>query len=385
VLYTENETNRQRFGWGNNTSLYVKDGINEYVLHDQTEAVNRRSGTKASPYYNLNVAPGETKVIRLRLSDNGNLSDPLASDFETIFQVRKQEADEFYQAVNPFPISDDMRNVQKQAFAGMLWSKQFYYYVVHDWLKGDSAGPKPPDERKAKGARNVNWMHLFNEDILSMPDKWEYPWFAAWDLAFHATTFALIDPIFAKDQLRFITREWYMHPNGQMPAYEWNLEMLTHQSSLGCMAVYKMKRKCLEQLIEVSWKKYFRTVSLLYWWTNRKDPDGEDIFGGGFLGLDNIGPIDRSSLSSGESIDQADGTAWMAMYCLNMLEISLELATGDPAYEITASKFFQHFLLIADAMNKIGGTNVDIWDSNQQFYRDILKVDGQTIPMMSAQ
>jgi hypothetical protein len=384
VLYTENETNKERFGWGKNNSPYVKDGINNYIIYNQTGAVNHQAGTKAAAHYQLDIAPGETKVIRLRLSDNGTLPTPFGTDFEHVFQMRKQEADAFYHAINPFPIPDDMRNVQRQAFAGMLWGKQFYHYIVYDWLNGDPAGPQPPAERMKKGARNVEWTHLFNEDVISMPDKWEYPWFAAWDLAFHTIAFALIDPAFAKDQLRLLTREWYMHPNSQMPAYEWAFgDVNPPVHAWAAWRVYKIEEKMFGGKGDRAFlEEIFQKLSLYFtWWTNRKDPNGEDVFGGGFLGLDNIGPIDRSHLGGNENISQADGTAWMAMYCLNMLEIAVELGKEEAEYQVIAAKYFQHFLLIADAMNKIGGEAVDVWDPVQKFYRDILKIGDQAIPI----
>jgi hypothetical protein len=384
MLYTENETNKERFHWGSNSSPYVKDGINNYIIDKKKDAVNpNKQGTKASANYQLDVAPGETKVVYLRLSDSESLATPFSPDFEAIFQQRKREADQFYQAVNPYNIPDDMRDVQRQAFAGMLWSKQYYYYVVQDWLNGDPVGPQPPPERK--NGRNSQWTHLLNEDIISMPDKWEYPWFAAWDLAFHTISFALIDPAFAKDQLRLFTKEWYMHPNGQMPAYEWAFgDVNPPVHAWATWRVYKIEQKMygrgdLDFLEEV-----FQKLALYFtWWTNRKDADGNNLFSGGFLGLDNIGPIDRSSLLPGESMEQADGTAWMAMYCLKMLTIASELAnqTKKPAYETMASKFFQHFLLIADAMNKIGSSDVKIWDTDGGFYQDIFKSGEQTIPI----
>ncbi len=384
MLYTENETNNKRLFGGNNASVYVKDGINNYLVNGQKEAVNpNQEGTKASAHYQLNILPGETKVIRLRLSNLENLAAPFGSDFETVFQKRKDEADQFYRAINPYAIPDDMRHLQRQAFAGMLWSKQFYYYVVNDWLNGDPAGPPPPAERK--NGRNNHWIHLFNEDIISMPDKWEYPWFAAWDLAFHTIAFALIDPDFAQHQLRLFTREWYMHPNGQMPAYEWAFgDVNPPVHAWATWRVYKIKRKMYgeEEEDRAFLEEVFQKLSLYFtWWANRKDIDGNNLFGGGFLGLDNIGPIDRSNLPSGVTMEQSDGTAWMAMYCLNMLKMASELAKKEPEYEVMASKFFQHFLLIADAMNKIGGQDVGVWDSEQNFYRDILKVDGQNIPI----
>jgi hypothetical protein len=382
MLYTENETNRERFNWGSNPSPYVKDGINNYIVHGQHNAVNPNlHGTKVSANYELNIPSGETKVVYLRLSDQQNLATPFSSDFEAIFQQRKREADDFYQAINPYKIPDEMREVQRQAFAGMLWSKQFYNYIVHDWLIGDPAGPPPQRESK----RNSEWTHLFNEDIISMPDKWEYPWFAAWDSAFHTIAFALIDPDFAKDQLRLLTREWYMHPNGQMPAYEWAFgDVNPPVHAWATWRIYKIEKKMYGKGDVNFLEEVFQKLTLYFtWWTNRKDADGKNVFSGGFLGLDNIGPIDRSNLGEGESLEQSDGTAWMAMYCLKMLKIAAELAaeTKKPVYKTMASKFFQHFLLIADAMNKIGGSDIDIWDDKQQFYQDILSVKGQNIPI----
>ncbi|GET35845.1 MGH1-like glycoside hydrolase domain-containing protein [Microseira wollei] len=414
LLYTENETNKERFGWGKNSS-YVKDGINDYILSSgQKQTVNpNQVGTKASAHYELIVLPGETKIVRLRLSDLENLDDPFGTDFDNIFRQRQQEADEFYQAVCPYPISDDMRSVQRQAFAGMLWSKQFYHYVVYDWLNGDPNQPKPPEQRKS--GRNREWTHLFNEDIISMPDKWEYPWFAAWDLAFHTIPLALIDPEFAKKQLYLFTREWYLHPNGQMAAYEWNFgDVNPPVHAWAAWRVYKIEEKMYGQADTNFLEDVFQKLSLYFtWWVNRKDAEGNNIFQGGFLGLDNIGAIDRSNITiDGASIEQSDGTSWMGMYCLNMLKIATELAkkdkdlaqkyeemrqkyenlaleqkdkelsenyqqlvtkSGRSNYEDMASKFFQHFLLIADAMNKVGGENVDIWDDADKFYYDILK------------
>ena len=380
MLYTENETNKERFGWGSNPSPYVKDGINNYLVHSQHNAVNpNQQGTKVSASYELNIAPGETKVVYLRLSDEQNLATPFSSDFETIFQQRKREADEFYQAINPHNIPDDMRDIQRQAFAGMLWTKQFYHYIVHDWLNGDPASPQPPEKRQ--NGRNWEWTHLFNEDIISMPDKWEYPWFAAWDLAFHTITLALIDPDIAKDQMRLLTREWYMHPNGQIPAYEWAFGDVNPPVHVwATWRIYKIEEKMYGQGDVNFLEEVFQKLNLYFtWWINRKDADGKNIFSGGFLGLDNVGPIDRSNLDDGENLEQSDGTAWMAMYCLKMLKIASELAvkTEKPVYETMASKFFQHFLLIAEAMNKISGSNINIWDQDQGFYRDILSVKGQ--------
>jgi hypothetical protein len=413
LLYTENETNKERFGWGKNSSS-VKDGINDYILsRGENKTVNlNQIGTKSSAHYELIVPPGETKIVRLRLSDLENLDSPFGTDFDNIFRQRQQEADEFYGTVCPHPISDDMRSVQRQAFAGMLWSKQFYHYIVYDWLNGDPNPPQPPENRQS--GRNHEWTHLFNEDIISMPDKWEYPWFAAWDLAFHTIPFALIDPDFAKKQLYLFTREWYMHPNGQMAAYEWNFgDVNPPVHAWAAWRVYKIEKKMYGEADTNFLEEVFQKLCLYFtWWVNRKDSSGKNIFEGGFLGLDNIGAIDRSNINiNGVSIEQSDGTSWMAMFCLNLMKIATELAKKDKDlattyqklrekyealvlekkdeellktyqtllttsdrcnYEDMASKFFQHFLLIADAMNKVGD-GVNIWNDYEQFYCDILK------------
>jgi hypothetical protein len=355
LLFTENETNYERLFSSPNTSTYVKDGINDYIVQGKKEAVNpERIGTKAAAYYVLNLGAGETKTIQLRLCDS-LLAEPFSSEFNAIFVARQQEADEFYGRITPFPLSEDMRNVQRQGFAGMLWSKQFYHYIVEDWLKGDRNAPTPPPERK-KG-RNREWFHLHNEDILSMPDKWEYPWFAAWDLAFHAIPLAMVDPDFAKYQLDVLTREWYMHPNGQIPAYEWAFSDVNPPvHAWATWRVYKIEQKIYGRSDRQFLERVFQKLMLNFtWWVNRKDVEGNNVFQGGFLGLDNIGVFDRSAtLPTGGHIDQSDGTSWMGMYCLNMLAIALELAKTNPVYEDIATKFFEHFLYIADAMNHIG-------------------------------
>lgn len=376
VLYTENETNKARFGWGENSS-YVKDGINDYITScgRNEKAVNpNQEGTKASAHYQLEIDAGETKIVRLRLSDLDDLAAPFDADFEKVFQARKQEADNFYQTVCPFPISEEMRNVQRQAFAGMLWSKQFYHYIVQDWLNGDPVGSQPPSCRKA--GRNHEWYHLFNEDILSMPDTWEYPWFAAWDLAFHTIPLALIDPHFAKRQLLLLTQEWFMHPNGQIPAYEWAFgDVNPPVHAWAAWKVYKTEEKMYGHAdIDFLGRVFQKLIIYFTWWVNRKDSEGKNIFAGGFLGLDNIGIFDRSAkeLPTGGSIQQSDGTSWMGMFSLNMLTIALELAKTNSAYEEIARKFFQHFLCIADVMDLIGGEEVNLWDDQDGFYYDIL-------------
>jgi hypothetical protein len=374
LLFTENETNYERLFGGRNASSYVKDGINDYLIHGRTEAVNpNRIGTKVSAHYELSIDAGEIKTVQLRLTDSPNLTEPFGAEFDRIFQKRIAEADEFYNRICPFPISEDERNVQRQAFAGMLWSKQFYYYVVEEWLKGDPAGPPPPESRQS--IRNHEWIHLFNDDILSMPDKWEYPWFAAWDLAFHVIPLAIIDPDFAKRQLQRLTREWYMHPSGQLPAYEWNFsDGNPPVHAWAALHVYNMEKKIYGRADRRFLERVFQKLLLNFtWWINRKDVEGKNVFQGGFLGMDNIGVFDRNvELPTGGYLNQSDGTSWMGMYSLNMLAIALELAKENPAYEDIASKFFEHFLRIADAMNRIGEAQQALWDEEDGFYYDVL-------------
>lgn len=374
LLFTENETNFERLFGVINASDYVKDGINDYLIQGRAEAVNpSRIGTKVSAHYELSIDAGEIKTVQLRLSDSPNITQPFGTEFDTIFQNRIAEANEFYNRICPFPISEDERNVQRQAFAGMLWSKQFYYYVVEEWLKGDAAGPPPPESRQA--IRNHEWIHLFNDDILSMPDKWEYPWFAAWDLAFHVIPLAMIDPDFAKRQLQRLTREWYMHPNGQLPAYEWDFSDVNPPvHAWAALHVYKIEQKMYGRGDRKFLERVFQKLLLNFtWWINRKDAEGKNVFQGGFLGLDNIGVFNRSAeLPTGGHINQSDATSWMGMYCLNMLAIALELAKENSAYEDIASKFFEHFLRIADAMNRIGEAQESLWNEEDGFYYDVL-------------
>jgi Glycosyl hydrolase family 63 C-terminal domain len=386
LLFTENETNYELVFDTPNTSPYVKDGINNYVVNGAKSAVNPDLiGTKAAINYILSIEPGATQTIQLRLSDlhpseygfnllveNPNSSAPF-QNFEATLAIRKQEADEFYQRVTPFSLSEDMRNVQRQAFAGMLWCKQYYHYIVEDWLQGDANVPMPPPQRKR--GRNRAWFHLYTDDILSMCDKWEYPWFAAWDLAFHCITFATIDPDFAKYQLDVLTREWYMHPNGQIPAYEWAFgDVNPPVHAWATWRVYKIEQKLYGKSDRQFLERVFQKLMLNFtWWVNRKDAEGNNVFQGGFLGLDNIGVFDRSApLPTGGHIDQSDGTSWMGMYCLNMLEIALELAKTNPVYEDIATKFFEHYLYIADAMNHIGEMEDSLWNEEDGFYYDVL-------------
>jgi hypothetical protein len=381
LLFTENETNNERLFNAPNPGAYVKDGINNYVVHGQHEAVNPdKTGTKVSPYYILEISGGATKVINFRLQDNINSSEPFGAEFDQIFETRKQEADIFYNAIAPKDLNDDRRNIQRQAFAGMMWTKQFYNYNVREWLNGDPDTPDPPEQRQ-KG-RNSGWMHLENEEIISMPDKWEYPWFAAWDLAFHCLPIALIDPEFAKNQLDIMTREWYMHPNGQIPAYEWNFgDVNPPVHAWATWRVYKIEEKKTGKGDRAFLERVFQKLLLNFtWWVNRKDVEDNNVFEGGFLGLDNIGVFDRSSpLPTGGYIEQSDGTSWMAMYCLNLLTIALELAKENPVYEDMSTKFFEHFLYIADAMNHIGDDKTQLWDPEDGFFYDVLQLDHQQI------
>lgn len=382
LLFTENETNSDYLFGVENSSLYVKDSINARVVNGEKNAVNPDLvGTKFAPHYILEIEPGETKTVKLRLGDSPEIGQPFNRKFEDIFKERVREADEFYRRVSPYKMSEECRNIQRQAFAGMLWTKQYYYYVIDRWLKGDSTQPEPSEGHK--NGRNSDWIHLFNEDIISMPDKWEYPWYAVWDLAFHTIPLALIDPEFAKNQLDLITREWYMHPNGQLPAYEWNFNDVNPPvHAWATWRVYKIEKKMYGRCDKKFLERVFQKLLLNFtWWVNRKDPNGNNVFEGGFLGLDNIGVFDRSSdLPSGGRLEQSDSTSWMAMFCLDMLSIALELAVDNNVYEDIATKFFEHFLYIVDAMNHLGSDDTQLWDETDGFYYDVLKLpDGKDV------
>ncbi|HTZ00414.1 MAG TPA: hypothetical protein VMB75_11280 [Rhodocyclaceae bacterium] len=384
ALFTDNETNRRRLYQVANAGPYVKDGIGEFVVQGRREAVNpERVGTKAALHYVRDIAAGGTAVVRLRLNAAGGPGLPPAETFDAMVELRRQEADAFYRHVTPFPLSDDMRNVQRQAFAGMLWNKQFYHFIVSHWLVGDPAGPSPPVERER--GRNSGWRHLATGDVLSMPDKWEYPWFASWDMAFHVVVFALIDPDFAKDQLRLLMREWYMHPNGQLPAYEGQFgDVNPPVHAWAALRVYQIDEKMYGRRDRGFLEQLFHKLLINFtWWVNRKDAEGNNIFEGGFLGLDNIGAFDRTAgLPSGGRLEQADGTSWMAMYCLNMLAIALELAREDATYQDIATKFYEHFVYIGAAVNRIGGLQDGLWDEDEGYYFDVLKLpDGRKVPI----
>jgi hypothetical protein len=387
LLFTENETNYRRlYGWENG-SPYVKDGINDYVVHGVKEAVNpEHVGTKVAAHYPLIIAPGKTVTVRLRFTDAeipATGEKAFGAAFDQIFDERQREAEEFYATVIPHDLLSDARGVMRQAFAGLLWSKQFYHYVVKDWLAGDPALPPPPPERNH--GRNHEWTHLYNADVISMPDKWEYPWYAAWDLAFHCIPLALVDSDFAKEQLILMLREWYMHPNGQLPAYEWAFgDVNPPVHAWAAWRVYKVEKKRRGKGDRDFLQKVFHKLLLNFtWWVNRKDAEGKNVFQGGFLGLDNIGVFDRSApLPTGGHIEQSDGTSWMGMYCLNLLGIALELAREDPAYEDVASKFWEHFLYIAHAMNTRGGEDIELWDEEDGFYYDVLHLpNGEHFPL----
>jgi len=386
LLFTENNTNNQRLFGSPNSSPYVKDGINNFVVHGAREAVNtEETGTKAAAHYPLILQPEATASISLRLTDQPPRigAELFGAGFEQLFTQRIKEADEFYQTVIPVELSDDASLVMRQAFAGQLWSKQFYHYVVERWLEGDPNSPPPPRERL--NGRNCEWRHLYNADVISMPDKWEYPWYAAWDLAFHCVPLSLVDGEFAKDQLILLLREWYMHPNGQLPAYEWAFSDVNPPvHAWAAWRVYKIDQKRRGTGDRKFLERVFHKLLLNFtWWVNRKDAEGNNIFEGGFLGLDNIGLFDRSQpLPTGGTLEQSDGTSWMAMYTLNLLTIALELAREDSAYEDVASKFWEHFIYIADAMNKIGSENLGLWDEQDGFYYDVLHLpSGDHVPV----
>jgi glycogen debranching enzyme len=379
MLFTENETNFPRvFGFAV-ASPYVKDSFHEYVIGGVKEAVNpAQKGTKCAAHSHFKIAPGASVTLRLRLTNvepSDSVANPFDASFEKIFDQRRGEADQFYATRFPQERSEDAHNVMRQALAGMLWSKQSYHYDVRTWLNGDPGQPPPPPERK-KG-RNHDWMHLYNADVISMPDKWEYPWFAAWDLAFHTVALSLVDPDFAKEQLILLLREWYMHPNGQLPAYEWAFgDVNPPVHAWAAWRVYKIEKRIRGRADRSFLERVFHKLLLNFtWWVNRKDPDGMNVFQGGFLGLDNIGVFDRSQpLPTGGHLEQSDGTSWMGMYCLNMLAIALELAREDSAYEDVASKFFEHFVHIANAINSRAGDGMALWDEEEGFFYDAIQL-----------
>jgi len=381
LLFTENESDAERL-WGSpNASPYVKDAFHKYLVDGRIDAVNpARQGTKVAACVALNVAADSEVELCFRLRpDEGARAKSFGKSFDAVFVQRRREADEFFASRTPSAANDAERLVLRQGYAGLLWTKQYYHYVVRDWLEGDPAQPIPPVGRLL--GRNHDWPHLYNRDVISMPDKWEYPWYAAWDLAFHMIPFAHIDPHFTKEQLVLFLREWYMHPNGQIPAYEFALgDVNPPVHAWACWRAYKLTgpRGQRDRLfLERTFQKLLINFT---WWVNRKDAEGNNLFAGGFLGLDNIGVFDRSKpLPTGGILEQADGTAWMAFYCTTMLSMALELADGDPAYEDLASKFFEHFVAISDAINTFGGSG--LWDEKDGFYYDELHLGGAEIPL----
>ena len=383
LLFTENDTNNQLLYGVPNKSSYVKDAFHAYVVRGQKGACNpARSGTKAAALFSLSLQPGESKVVRVRFATTPKTTPPFV-DFEDVFAERKREADEFYAAVAPAGLGVEAKNVHRQALSGLIWSKQYYGYDLERWLNGDPATPPPPAERKR--GRNREWRHLYNSEVLSMPDKWEYPWYAAWDLAFHAVPLALVDPDFAKQQLTLLTREWYMHPNGQLPAYEWAFgDVNPPVHAWAALRVYQIDRRINGKADRDFLEGIFHKLMLNFtWWVNRKDAAGNNVFQGGFLGLDNIGVFDRSNaLPSGGALEQADATSWMGMYCLNLLAIALELAAHSRSYEDVANKFFEHFLLITRAMTIGAEDGVQMWNEEDGFFYDVLHLPGRGhVPM----
>jgi hypothetical protein len=378
LLFTENETNTARLFGQPNATRYVKDGINDAIVQGKREAVNpEHKGTKAAAHTVVTVDAGKEQVIRLRLTSKAppQLAEPFASGFDHIFEERKKEADAFYTRLMPASLSEDARRVLRQSYAGLLWSKQAYLYDVENWLKTKGIDP----ENAGDSVRNGHWFHMYNADIISMPDKWEYPWFAAWDLAFHTGPLAFVDPEFAASQLDLMLLDRYQHPNGQLPAYEWNFgDVNPPVHAWATLFNYRLNRESMgDQAIPFLKRVFQKLLFNFNWWLNRKDRDGKNLFEGGFLGLDNIGVFDRSAaLPTGGFLEQADGTAWMALFSQNMLEMALELALVDPTYEDLASKFLEHTVRIAAATNRVGGQDT-MWDEEDGFFYDVLRVPGQ--------
>ena len=376
LLFTENDTNNERIFGTPNATPYVKDGINNCVVAGREKAVNpNQTGTKAAAHYQLNVGAGETVVIRLRLS-NGAARDPFGNQFDQLIEQRRREADEFYQAITPARVSEDAANVMRQALAGMMWSKQYFFYDTDRWLEEHGFDPMNPTPLQV---RNREWFHMIGDNIISMPDKWEYPWFAAWDLAFHSLALATVDIDFAKQQLDLLLRQAYLHPTGQIPAYEWNFSDVNPPvQAWATIFLYRMEQAVRGKTDLDFLKRMFgRLTSNFGWWVNRKDRFGRSLFEGGFLGLDNIGVFDRSApLPTGGHLEQADGTAWVALFCQNMLEIAFELAAHDPTYEELAANYAMEFVLIARAMNGIGPGGM--WDEEDGFYYDVLRLPDST-------
>ena len=377
LFFTENESNTERLFGKPNAYSRVKDAFHEALVNKDYGVVTaQKEGTKFSPLYEFTIGPGNVKLVFLRLSDQ-LLQLPFEDEFEELFRLRKKEADEFYAAIIPGSLSSELKNIQRQAYAGLLWNKQYYHYDLERWLT-TSDGITPETEERLSG-RNHTWKYLKNQDVIIMPDKWEYPWYAAWDTAFHCIPMAVIDPVYAKHQLILIMREWYMNPQGQLPAYEWNFSDVNPPVHAFCaMEVYRLEKE-MTGAGDISFlKTIFQKLILNFtWWTNRQDVNGNNIFEGGFLGLDNIGVFNRSSTPGGDLLEQADGTSWMGMYALNMMDMALEIAVHDPSFEDSCTKFYEHFVLIAEALNELG-----LWNQEDQFFYDMLLVNGSfTVPL----
>jgi Glycosyl hydrolase family 63 C-terminal domain len=382
-LFTENETNTERLYGQPNATPFVKDAFHAAVVNGNYDWLKEKNdGTKFSPQYEFNIPAQSSVMVKLRLGKTEADKNIFGKQFDELFTERIKEADEFYNTIAATK-DKELRNIQRQAFAGMLWSKQYFNIDIPKWLNGDKGQPAPPEARKT--GRNNHWHSLNNEDIISMPDKWEYPWYAAWDLAFHCVPLSMIDPQFAKEQLILFLREWYMHPNGQLPAYEWSFgDVNPPVHAWSCLQVYKLeKEKTGKGDIDFLEKVFQKLLINFTWWVNRKDHKGNNIFEGGFLGLDNIGVFDRSNMiPCGGVLEQADGTSWMAMYCLNMLEMALELAQHNSNYEDVTTKFFEHFVYIAESLNRIGENWTGSWDQEEGFFYDVLSMpDGRYIPL----
>jgi hypothetical protein len=383
LLFTNNETNRARFSQQANSTPYVKDAFHRYVIGGEQDAINPAgTGTKMAAQYRITVPAHDKKVIRLRLtraSIANHVGMPFSSNYDAVFSLRLNEADEFYQTLAPAAASEDECGVYRQALSGLLWSKQYYFFDLETWLADH--GHNPLLGIRNPSIRNANWFHMLNDDVISMPDKWEYPWYAAWDLAFHSIALNEVDPDFAKSQLLMLLREVYLHPNGQIPAYEWRFgDVNPPVQAFAALTMYSNDKQKYGAGDKAFLKLVFQKLLLNFsWWANRKDPSGRNLFEGGFLGLDNIGVFDRSQpLPTGGYLEQADGTAWMALYCQNMLEISLELAMDDPTYEPMALKFMEHFLWIAGSMDRIGENQDELWDEEDGFFYDLLHLPDGT-------
>lgn len=382
ALFCDNETNYEKIKSLTSDAKFFKDGINDFLVHGNHNTVNPdKNGTKASFFIDTELEAGESKSFDFRLSPHD--MENAFFDFDYIFNLRKNEAEDFYGEIQCDIRNEEEKNIQRQAFAGLLWNKQFYNYNVSKWLKGD---PKYDAPRNFDHfVRNREWRHMQNKDIISMPDKWEYPWFATWDLAFHCVPFALLDPGFAKNQLKLLTKEWYMHPNGQLPAYEWDFSDVNPPvHAWSTFRVFKIDEKMNGKPDIPFLESVFQKMLLNFtWWVNRKDKNGNNVFGGGFLGLDNIGAFDRNmQFKNGDHLEQADGTSWMAMFALNMMRISMELALYNPVYEDMAIKFFEHYLYIAEAMENIGGAKGGLWNDEDGFFYDVLQLnDGDSISL----